>query len=183
MPHSGCESNGMLRLYCRISNARRRCGSRFPPRTVDRSAHYRDGRAGNVLNGIALGAPRVGDPPLAFGDWPPQSIEFSWREQDRMIHETLSRSEADRFMSLVAWSHEVADAGSCDHTASVCSVACRKSGQSISTRSMTADVITSGSALTARCSAIPSLGDQAMRRQTCSFPSGTFAMAAISNQF
>lgn len=146
-----------------------------------------------MLNGIALGAPRVPDPPLAFGDWPPQSwpffhfvasldMEFSWREQDRMIHETLSRSEADRFMSLIAWSHEVADAGSCDHTASVCSVACRKSGQSISTRSLTADVITSGS-LTARCSAIPSFGDQAMRRQTCSFPSGTFAMAAISKHF
>jgi hypothetical protein len=137
---------------------------------------------------------RVRDPPLAFGDWPPQSwpffhlvasldMEFSWREQDRVIHETLSRSEADRFMSLIAGSHEVADAGSCDHTASVSSVACRKSGQSISTRSLTADVITSGSALTARCSAIPSFGDPATRRQTCSFPSGTSAMTAISKQF
>jgi hypothetical protein len=98
------------------------------PDLIQRLSAYPTGQA-SALEDWRVSKGHPSDQPLAFGDWPPESwpffhlvasldMEFSWREQDRVIHETLARSEADRFMSLIAWSHEVTDAGSCDPTAS-----------------------------------------------------------------
>jgi len=68
------------------------------------------------------------DRPPEFGDWPPATwpffdlvskldAEFGWRKQDRIVHDVLSRGEADRFISLLAWAHDLTDAGQHDSTA------------------------------------------------------------------
>ena len=65
----------------------------------------------------------------AFGAWPPASwpffdlvaeldAEFGWRQQDRIIHLYLLRADADRFMALLAWAHDLAHAAPGDVAAS-----------------------------------------------------------------
>jgi hypothetical protein len=63
-----------------------------------------------------------------FAEWPPAvwpffdlaaqfDAEFGWREQDRIIHLYLPPREAERFMALLAWAHDIADAGPHSSTA------------------------------------------------------------------
>jgi hypothetical protein len=57
---------------------------------------------------------------LHFVDWPTEfwpfftlvaqlDAEFGWRQHDRVIHLCLPRGDADRFMSLLAWAHDLND--------------------------------------------------------------------------
>jgi hypothetical protein len=70
----------------------------------------------HVLNGYPVDRARK------FVEWPPAAwpffdlvaeldVEFGWRESDRIIHLCIGRSEAARFLSLLNWAADVADAG------------------------------------------------------------------------